>query len=75
MQRLEVSCAVRHIYTSLGARGLNIRIGSTLSVVRSTQNPRIVKHDCSVYGSNLCGEKNVQLQRFVHTVPNFVTKV
>ena len=23
MQRLEVSCAVRHIYTSLGAKGLN----------------------------------------------------
>ena len=37
MQRLEVSCAVRHIYMSLGAKGLskNVVTDSTQNITRN----------------------------------------
>ena len=35
MQRLEVSCAVRRIYTSLGAKGLNLNIRKTIKMNRA----------------------------------------
>ena len=42
MQRLEVSCAVRHIYKSLGAKGLNERTKIIIQLTVCRQFPTVL---------------------------------
>jgi len=44
MQRLEVSCAVRRLYRSLGVRGLICSMIISAVPIRGTTNPPIFYH-------------------------------
>ena len=51
MQRLEVSCAVRRIYTSLGAKGLNILHRPDLvKLLQFVTCPELAQKECAADG-------------------------
>ena len=59
MQRLEVSCAVRRIYTSLGAKGLKMMSINGCGMDWNNLTQECVLWKFLVNGNELFGAKNI----------------